>query len=311
MTSHHPLTTLLALAMLLFTAGISQAETSCPLPATELDQESALQALQLHDQYAVNADLLPELEMLLSEDFSIEQTSDDDTPTTLMRMDRQAYLDNAGLAAAFSSDIKAEREQISARTTDTGLQLRFIETDTGTVMGLPMHIVSRNRADLALQDGCIILTAWQFTELSNVAPADEDADPLQQALDKEIAKMGIDMSVADAQQREMTETLIITAALKAHSISRVVQVQVDACDDSDLRQKFEEYKRVAADKIAIGELIYKQGLMGQDSSQLKSMLDESLTQVRAETAAASPEQMAQECQQVLDSLPALIEHFGD
>jgi len=166
------LRTLLTLSTLLLSAGSSHANDTCLLPASSLDQHTALQALQLHDRFAADPSLLPKLKMLLSEDFRIVQHSDGDPPATVMSMDRQAYLDNAKLAAAFSTGIQAKREHVSAQASDTGLQLRFIETDTGTVMGLPMHIVSRNRSDFALQDGCITITAWQFTELSNDEPAE-------------------------------------------------------------------------------------------------------------------------------------------
>lgn len=176
MRSPASLSTLLTLTILLLATGSSHANDTCPLPASSLDQHSALQALQLHDRFATDPNLLPKLKMLLSEDFHLVQRDDGDPPATLMSMDRQAYLDNAKLAAAFSTGIQAKREQVSAQPGDDGLQLRFIETDTGTVMNLPMRIVSRNRANFALQDGCITITAWQFTELSNDEPAEAEAE---------------------------------------------------------------------------------------------------------------------------------------
>ena len=318
------LTALITLVTAFWGPGIASADDECPMPATQLDQQTAMQALELHDQFATDYTQLAKLKRLLSEDFSIREVGDDDA--TMMTMDRDSYLSNAKLAAAFSTGIEAKREQVSAHPLDNGLQLRFIETDTGTVMSLPIHIVSRNRADFALQDGCITITAWQFTELSDATNTDadaEDKDPLQQALDQETAKMGIDLSAADPEQRQMIEMLVAVEALKAHSVARIVQVQVDACvadpawaggsvaDGDDLGPEFERFKQAAAGKVALGDLIYQHGLLGEDPTELKTALDESLADIRTETAAYTKEQLAEECRKLADSLPALITHFSD
>jgi hypothetical protein len=179
-----PLNATITLAVAICCTGMVHADSECPMPATQLDQQTAMQALALHDQFAMAASELPQLKMLLSDGFTIREVSDGNQGKdlgTVMTMNRDSYLENAKLAAAFSSGIKAYREQVSAHPVDNGLQLRFIETDTGTVMNLPIHIVSRNRADFALRNGCITINGWQFTELSNsnndTTAQHEDLDP--------------------------------------------------------------------------------------------------------------------------------------
>lgn len=131
--------------------------------------------------------------------------------------------------------------------------------------------------------------------------------------------LGKEFDPNDPKTMQAVEALLVTDAAKAYAFTKVYGVSLDHCpDDAELKAAMKRYESAAEDRIALGEIYYREGIdlevgdkrFQHSGPELTAALEEMLEGLRTEHHSASPEALRSKCQESAEALGSLAHLYG-
>ena len=150
-------------------------------------------------------------------------------------------------------------------------------------------------------------------------PKSADSERYREEITKQLARISgkTEEELKDPKMREAVEALVVADAGKAYAFTQIYDISAQFCG-STVRNALDNYKKSAAETIALGKYYYTVGFdlkvgdkhLKKSGQELTSALNTMLSNLKKEHQSASKSQLKYKCREAQQALKSLSLVYG-